>query len=130
MRNIVSGAAVGEHALERALPGLLQFGQIKRLAVGGELIGLAGHAELDHAHAVGLGQGSALVAVSYTHLDVYKRQMFGYATDLRSQTQGRASYTMQFDSYAVSYTHLAHPQRYLGRDLQDRYRLGWTRRPA
>ncbi len=26
-------------------------------------------------------------------------EMFGYSTDLRSRTQGRASYTMQFDSY-------------------------------
>ena len=26
-------------------------------------------------------------------------QMFGYVGDLRSRTQGRASYTMQFDSY-------------------------------
>jgi elongation factor G len=25
--------------------------------------------------------------------------MFGYSTDLRSKTQGRATYTMQFDSY-------------------------------
>jgi elongation factor G len=27
-------------------------------------------------------------------------EMFGYVGDLRSRTQGRASYTMQFDSYA------------------------------
>jgi elongation factor G len=26
-------------------------------------------------------------------------EMFGYSTDLRSRTQGRANYVMQFDSY-------------------------------
>jgi len=26
-------------------------------------------------------------------------EMFGYSTDLRSRTQGRANYTMQFSSY-------------------------------
>jgi elongation factor G len=26
-------------------------------------------------------------------------EMFGYVGDLRSRTQGRADYTMQFDSY-------------------------------
>ena len=32
--------------------------------------------------------------------DVPLQQMFGYATDLRSATQGRATFSMQFDHYA------------------------------
>jgi len=27
------------------------------------------------------------------------RRMFGYSTDLRSATQGRANYTMQFEAF-------------------------------
>jgi elongation factor G len=43
-----------------------------------------------------MGQrGSARVIAATVPLS----EMFGYATDLRSRTQGRAAYTMQFDSY-------------------------------
>ena len=34
-------------------------------------------------------------------------EMFGYSTDLRSRTQGRATYTMQFDSYHEVPTNIA-----------------------
>nr|WP_307986777.1 hypothetical protein [Yersinia pestis] len=34
-------------------------------------------------------------------------EMFGYATDLRSQTQGRASYSMEFLEYAEAPSNVA-----------------------
>jgi len=40
-------------------------------------------------------RGGARVVTSLVPLS----EMFGYATDLRSQTQGRAAYSMQFHSY-------------------------------
>jgi elongation factor G len=40
-------------------------------------------------------RGSAQVITAKVPLS----EMFGYATDLRSRSQGRATYTMQFDSY-------------------------------
>ncbi|MBI4744216.1 MAG: elongation factor G [Actinobacteria bacterium] len=35
-------------------------------------------------------------------------EMFGYATDLRSKTQGRATYTMQFECYEEIPTNISH----------------------
>ena len=40
-------------------------------------------------------RGNALVVQARVPLS----EMFGYATDLRSETQGRATYTMQFEAY-------------------------------
>ena len=40
-------------------------------------------------------RGNAQVIWAYVPL----AEMFGYATDLRSQTQGRATFTMQFERY-------------------------------
>ena len=46
-----------------------------------------------------LGQGESRGNAQVIRAQVPLSEMFGYATDLRSRTQGRATYTMQFDSY-------------------------------
>ncbi|HET7173034.1 MAG TPA: elongation factor G [Nocardioidaceae bacterium] len=49
-----------------------------------------------HIQAMEEGAGSAKLVRALVPLS----EMFGYVGDLRSKTQGRASYSMQFDSYA------------------------------
>ncbi len=48
-------------------------------------------------------RGNALAVQAFVPLG----EMFGYATDLRSSTQGRASYTMQFERYEEVPTNIA-----------------------
>ena len=50
---------------------------------------------MDRAEKAGFG-----VAVT-VDAEVPLAMMFGYSTDLRSRTQGRAMYTMQFSHYAA-----------------------------
>jgi elongation factor G len=47
-------------------------------------------------HVQGMEQRGAAQVI---RAQVPLSEMFGYATDLRSRTQGRATYTMQFASY-------------------------------
>ena len=47
----------------------------------------------------GRGHGAARQRAGDQRARCRSREMFGYVTDLRSRTQGRATYTMQFDSY-------------------------------
>jgi elongation factor G len=47
-------------------------------------------------HTLGMESRRAMQTV---HAQVPLANMFGYATELRSMTQGRASYTMEFDHY-------------------------------
>jgi elongation factor G len=61
----------------------------------GEVIGDL-NSRRGHIQAMEEGPGGAKVVRSLVPLS----EMFGYVGDLRSKTQGRASYSMQFDSYA------------------------------
>ena len=60
--------------------------------------------------------GAARATARSSRAQVPLSEMFGYATDLRSRTQGRATYTMQFDVVP------ADAQRRAGRDRHQRIR--------
>ena len=55
-------------------------------------------------HILGMeDQSNAKAITAYVPMG----NMFGYATDLRSRTQGRATYSMHFDRYEQAPNHVA-----------------------
>jgi elongation factor G len=94
----VAGSLAFKEAARRAKPVLLEPIFAVEVVTPEDFLGeVIGDLSRRRGRVEGQDQrGNALTVTAHVPLS----EMFGYATDLRSNTQGRASYTMQFDGYA------------------------------
>jgi elongation factor G len=93
----IAGSMVFKEAARKAKPVLLEPIMSVEVVTPEDYLGdVMGDLSSRRGRLEGTEQrGNAQVVRAQVPLD----RMFGYATDLRSKTQGRAAYTMQFDSY-------------------------------
>ncbi len=93
----VAGSLALKAAAARAKPVLLEPVFAVEVVTPEEFMGdVIGDLNRRRGHINGMEQrGNAQVVTAHVPL----AEMFGYATDLRSNTQGRATYTMQFERY-------------------------------
>jgi elongation factor G len=93
----VAGSLALKAAVTRAKPVLLEPIFAVEVVTPEEFMGdVIGDLNRRRGHVHGMEQrGNAQVISAFVPL----AEMFGYATDLRSNTQGRATYTMQFERY-------------------------------
>jgi elongation factor G len=93
----VAGSLALKEAAKRAKPVLLEPVMAIEVVTPQDFIGdVIGDLSRRRGHVEGQEPRGNAVAVKGS---VPLSSMFGYATDLRSSTQGRATYTMQFDRY-------------------------------
>jgi elongation factor G len=94
----IAGSMAVKEALKRATPVLLEPVMDVEIVVPEEFMGdVMGDLSSRRGHIQGMdtrGGGQVIRAM------VPLSEMFGYATTVRSKTQGRATFTMQFDHYA------------------------------
>jgi elongation factor G len=93
----VAGSLAFKEAAKRAKPVLLEPVFAVEVVAPEEFLGtVIGDLSSRRGRVEGQERrGNAIVVSARVPLS----EMFGYATDLRSNTQGRANYTMQFDAY-------------------------------
>jgi elongation factor G len=93
----VAGSLALKAAVTRAKPILLEPIFAVEVVTPEEFMGdVIGDLNRRRGHVNGMEQrGNAQVISAFVPL----AEMFGYATDVRSNTQGRATYTMQFERY-------------------------------
>ncbi len=93
----VAGSLAFKEAARRAKPVLLEPIFAVEVVTPEEFMGeVMGDLSRRRGHLHGSEQQGNAQAI---HALVPLSEMFGYATDLRSNTQGRATYTMQFEGY-------------------------------
>jgi elongation factor G len=93
----IAGSLAVKKAAARAQPVLLEPIMGVEVVTPEEYMGdVIGDLSARRGKVEGMDQRGASQAIRAL---VPLAEMFGYATDLRSRTQGRATYTMQFDSY-------------------------------
>jgi elongation factor G len=93
----IAGSLALKDAAKRAKPVLLEPVMAVEVVTPQDFIGdVIGDLSRRRGHVEGQEPRGNAVAVKAS---VPLAAMFGYATDLRSSTQGRANYTMQFDRY-------------------------------
>ncbi len=93
----VAGSLAFKEAARRAKPVLLEPIFAVEVVTPEEFMGdVMGDLSRRRGHLHGSEQRGNAQAI---HAMVPLSEMFGYATDLRSNTQGRATYTMQFEGY-------------------------------
>ena len=63
--------------------------------------------DLNRRRGIVLGMDDDGIGGKKVRAEVPLAEMFGYSTDLRSATQGRATYTMEFKKYAEAPAHVA-----------------------
>lgn len=93
----VAGSMAIKDALKKSKPVILEPMMAVEVETPEEYMGdVMGNLSSRRGQIQGMGdRGNAKIVSAKVPLS----EMFGYATDLRSTTQGRACYTMQFDSY-------------------------------
>ncbi len=101
----VAGSLALKEAARRAKPVLLEPIFAVEVVTPEEFMGdVIGDLNRRRGRVHGMeARGNAQVVSGHVPL----AEMFGYATDLRSTTQGRATYTMQFDGYEEVPAHIA-----------------------
>jgi elongation factor G len=101
----IAGSLAFKNAAQKAKPALLEPMMAVEVVTPADFMGdVMGDINSRRGHIDGMEpRGNAQVISATVPLST----MFGYATDLRSTTQGRATYTMQFKHYAEVPTSIA-----------------------